>query len=196
MTRTRPDRAPAAPGDLAAAKADPAPHTWMDYPLSGAPPLPTVVFGVLLFGLGLTALVVPAARGDLGRHVGLLTGLFFLLGVPGLTLVRIGMQRFWWRRRHPGVDPLLTERYHPSDPDRAGWRVFRVLVLVIGVPVATFLGLVVVTLAVGSRDPGTSVAVRVGSTLLALAVTVVVVRALVADVQAIRRARARRRHRG
>lgn len=59
---------PARPGDLAAAKADPAPHTWMDLPLSGAGPVATVVIGVLFVGLAAVALGVPLARHDFTRH--------------------------------------------------------------------------------------------------------------------------------
>ena len=92
-----------------AGKGDAPPYVWLDDPAQPFGPVgigTTVVLGSLLGGTGLFGLAYGLFGGDQARGARLGVGIVFVL--IGAVVVRMGLARRAWRRRHPGLDPLVA----------------------------------------------------------------------------------------
>lgn len=90
---------------------DPPPYAWLDDPAQPFSPVAistTVVLGGMLTGLGVLGLVYGAFGGPDARGARLGVGVCF--AIIGVVVVRMGVARRAWRRRHPGVDPLAAAK--------------------------------------------------------------------------------------
>lgn len=90
---------------------DPPPYSWLDDPSQPFGPVgigTTLGLGVLLAGLGVLALANGVFGGPDARAARLAAGAGF--AIIGVGVMRMGLRRRAWRRRHPGVDPLTAAR--------------------------------------------------------------------------------------
>ncbi|GAA1965137.1 hypothetical protein GCM10009817_01150 [Terrabacter lapilli] len=97
------------PTTLGPDQTDPPPYAWLDDPARPLGPVgigTTVVLGSLLGGIGLFGLAYGLFGGDQARAARLGVGIAFVL--IGAVVVRMGLARRAWRRRHPGIDPLAA----------------------------------------------------------------------------------------
>lgn len=88
---------------------DPPPYAWLDDPARPLGPVgigTTVGLGSFLGALGLFGLAYGIFGGEQARGARLGVGIAFVL--IGAAIVRMGLARRGWRRRHPGVDPLAA----------------------------------------------------------------------------------------
>lgn len=86
---------------------DPPPYAWLEDPSRPFGPVgvrTTMVLGAVLGGLGLFSLAYAVFGGPDARPARSVAGTAFV--VIGAVVVRMGLARRAWRRRHPGVDPL------------------------------------------------------------------------------------------
>lgn len=90
---------------------DPPPYAWLDDPAQPFSPVAistTLVLGGILGGLGVLGLAYGAFGGPDARAARLGVGVCF--AIIGVVVVRMGVARRAWRRRHPGVDPLAAAK--------------------------------------------------------------------------------------
>lgn len=86
---------------------DPPPYAWLEDPTRPLGPVgvrTTVVLGAVLGGVGLFSLAYAVFGGPDARAARSVAGFAFV--VIGAVVVRMGLVRRAWRRRHPGLDPL------------------------------------------------------------------------------------------
>lgn len=96
-------------GSGEAERRDPPPYAWLEDPAQPFGPVgigTTLGLGVLLAGLGVLGLAFGVFAGPEARAARLAVGACF--AIIGVVLMRMGFARRGWRRRHPGVDPLVA----------------------------------------------------------------------------------------